>query len=283
MSSAKIFQIEEFATYDGPGIRMTVFLKGCVLSCAWCHNPEGQKFESEIVRAPSGCVGCGACLAAAERESGKRVLTEWSVNVCPRGLVRLCGRDYEAEELVFEIEKNIAMLNVTGGGVTFSGGEPLCHYDFLVECLSLLEGRMHRAVETCGYAPWEHMSCVAEKCELILYDLKHMDDEKHRHYTGVSNARILDNYKRLCSDKRNIITRIPLIPTVNDTAENIERTARFMVENGQRRIELLPYNKLAGGKYKLVGREYLPEFDESRAPEIHEDIFEFYGIEVSVL
>ncbi len=132
MKEAKIFSIEEFSTYDGPGIRMTVFLKGRPLRCSWCHNPEGQSFEAQVVRSPNGCIGCGACLNVGEKETGRRTLTEASIAVCPRGIVRLCGEEYTSERLVGIIGKNVDMLNAAGGGVTFSGGEPLCQHAFLL-------------------------------------------------------------------------------------------------------------------------------------------------------
>ena len=283
MSKARIFSIEEFSTYDGPGIRMTVFLKGCPLRCMWCHNPEGQLFEAQIVRSPNGCLECGACLEASLRATGERKLTLKSIPACPRGLVRLCGEEYTSERLLREIDKNIAILNASGGGVTFSGGEPLCQADFVKECLEGLRGRTNRALQTCGYANIKTFYRVVEECDYILFDLKLMDDKKHRYYTGVSNARILENYRLLASMGKEMVTRIPLIPGVNDTVDNVTATAEFIAENGRHYVELLPYNKLAGGKYKLVGREYAPEFDETSDVNTHKDIFKQYGIEVKVL
>ena len=283
MQSARVFSIEEFSTYDGPGIRMTVFLKGCPLRCMWCHNPEGQSFERQIVRSPNGCLECGACLAAGERASGERKLTDESIAVCPRGLVRVCGEEYTSAELQAVIEKNIAILNASGGGVTFSGGEPLCHPEFLLEILKGLKGKTNRALQTCGFADTKVFYSVLEECDYVLYDLKLMDEDKHRYYTGVSNAQILENYRLLAATGKDMVTRIPLIPTVNDTEENIRATARFMEENGKSYVELLPYNKLAGGKYSLVGKEYRPEFDTERTVEPHIEIFNEYGIEVKIL
>jgi pyruvate formate lyase activating enzyme len=283
MQSARVFSIEEFSTYDGPGIRMTVFLKGCPLRCMWCHNPEGQSFERQIVRSPNGCLECGACLAAGERASGERKLTDESIAVCPRGLVRVCGEEYTSAELQAVIEKNIAILNASGGGVTFSGGEPLCHPEFLLEILKGLKGKTNRALQTCGFADTKVFYSVLEECDYVLYDLKLMDEDKHRYYTGVSNAQILENYRLLAATGKDMVTRIPLIPTVNDTEENIRATARFMEENGKSYVELLPYNKLAGGKYSLVGKEYCPEFDTERTVEPHIEIFNEYGIEVKIL
>ena len=149
--------------------------------------------------------------------------------------------------------------------------------------MRLLRGKTNRALQTCGYCKPDVFASVLEECDYVLYDLKLMDDKAHRYYTGVSNSMILENYRLLARSGVDMVTRIPLIPSVNDTEENITQTAQFIVNNGQRYIELLPYNKLAGGKYLMLGRKYLPEFDEKTEVEIHRDIFEKYGIEVRVL
>lgn len=280
--TGKIFSIEEFSTYDGPGIRMTVFLKGCPLRCMWCHNPEGQRFESEMLHAQNGCLHCGACLSVGERVKGKPCLVPESVAVCPRGLVRVCGEDFTPEQLVKKLEKNFDILNASGGGVTFSGGEPLSQYGFVKECLVLLRGKTNRALQTCGFCDSDKFLNVLEVCDYVLYDLKHMDSGVHKHYTGVDNELILKNYRILAQSGKPMVTRIPLIPSVNDTEENIRATAEFMRENGKSYIELLPYNKLAGAKYANVGREYTVDFDGTLAPNTHEEIFAEYGIRVKV-
>ena len=278
-----IFAVEEFSTYDGPGMRMTVFLKGCPLSCEWCHNPEGQSFDSAWVRSPNGCLSCGACLEAGRRERGTPCLTEASREVCPRRLVRLCGEEYTPEELLARLEKNLTVLNAVGGGVTFSGGEPLAQSEFLLACLRGLRGRTHRAVQTSGYASAEVLGDVLRETEFVLYDLKLMDDALHRRYTGVSNAAILDNYRLLAESDTEFITRVPLIPSVTDTQQNITAIAAFMDSLGVRRVELMPYNTMAGSKYALVDRKYCPSFDTSVTPTPHGDIWGQYGIEVTVL
>lgn len=283
MLTGRIFSIEEFSTYDGPGIRMTVFMKGCPLRCTWCHNPEGQRFEGEMARSPNGCLSCGACLRQGEIKTGKPCLVAESVAVCPRHLVRACGEDYTPEALVAKIEKNLAILNMSGGGVTFSGGEPLCQADFVTACMRLLSQKTNRALQTCGFAPSDVFRDVLAECDYVLYDLKLMDDGKHRRYTGVSNDKILQNYRTLAASGIPFITRIPLIPTVNDTVENLTQTARFMKECGVHSIELLPYNKMAGGKYLMLGREYVTDFDGAIEPQPHEEIFNEYGIEVKIL
>lgn len=283
MKKGTVFSIEEFSTFDGPGIRMTVFLKGCPLRCTWCHNPEGQTFCVEVVRSPNGCVGCGACLAEGKRINGYPSLVRESVSVCPSGLVRVCGEEYTSEALVKRILGAADMLAFSGGGVTFSGGEPLAHPDFLFEVMRLCKGNVHMAIQTTGFCSREVFSEALSLCDLMLYDLKHADSATHKKYTGVDNAIILENYRTLAKSGKDFITRMPLIPTVSDTADNADATARFMRECGANKIELLPYNRGAGAKYKLVGREYSPGFDTEREVRIHKEIFNKYGIEVTVL
>ena len=271
-----VFSIEEFSTFDGPGIRMSVFLKGCPLRCMWCHNPEGQSFTPEFLKGNNGCLHCGACMRTG-------ALCEESITVCPQHLIRRSGKAYDPDSLCALIQKNAAVLSAAGGGVTFSGGEPLAQPDFLLACLQQLEGTVHRAVQTSGFAQPEVFARILRHCDYVLYDLKLMDDGKHRHYTGQSNRNILANYRQLAQSGVPFITRIPLIPTVNDTEENIRATAAFLRENGVSRIELLPYNKFAGSKYSLMGKTYRVDFDESLPPQPHKEVFKAYGIEVRVL
>ena len=278
--NGRIFSIEEFATFDGPGIRTTVFLKGCPLSCTWCHNPEGQSFSAEYVRSPNGCLSCGACVAAAKkRADGSFELTEKSSRVCPKGLIRLCGEDIEAKSLCEMILANADILNSTNGGVTFSGGEPLGQSDFLIECLSYLKGKVTRAIQTCGYAKSETFSNVLDKCEYVLFDLKIMDSLSHIYYCGVDNAQIHENYRVLANSQVKFVTRTPLIPGVTDTEENLEAIACFISELGVKYIELLPYNNMAGSKYGSLLREYKPRFDGNGKINFGIEIFKKYGVE----
>ena len=270
-----IFTIEEFSTFDGPGIRCSIFLKGCPLRCQWCHNPEGQSLYPQVLRAESGCIHCGNC-----KDTG---LTEKSIALCPKHLYRICGERISPEALYKRIENKFWMLNSTGGGITFSGGEPLYQPAFLLECLHLLKGKTHRAVQTSGYAEESLFLSVLKNTDYFLFDLKHLDRKRHLHFTGVENRKILRNYEILAKSGVPFITRIPLIPSVNDTKENMLATAKFMSELNVHHVELLPYNQAAGAKYKSVGKVYLPEFDQSTPPQFHTDVFKSFDIEVKVL
>lgn len=273
-----VFAIEEFSTFDGPGIRTTVFLKGCPLRCMWCHNPEGQDFAPQYMRSANGCLNCGACIRA-----GNGQLCEQSIAACPRDLIRRCGETLSAKELLARLERLLPMLNTAGGGITFSGGEPLAQPEFLLTCLKNLQGRTHRAVQTSGFASDEVFCAVVQNCDYMLFDLKAMDSGLHKKYTGVSNQRILDNYRILSQSGLEFITRIPLIPGVNDTEDNLTATAEFMIALGVKRIELLPYNTGAGAKYKAAQMTYTPTFDTAATPTPRKELFEKYGIEVTVL
>lgn len=278
-----IFSIEEFSTFDGPGIRTTVFLKGCPLRCQWCHNPEGQSFSPQYMRSPNGCLHCDACLEAGRKASGIAQLTEESLFACPRHLVRKCGEAITPQALFDRLESKFWMLTAAGGGITFSGGEPLCQPDFLKACLDLFAGKVHVALQTSGYAVPNVFDSVLPLFDYVLFDIKHMDPAVHKHYTGVDNASILANYRTLVASGVPFITRVPLIPGVNDTEENLTETACFLQRLGVDRIELLPYNTAAGAKYKATGRSYRVDFDTNQKPQFRTAVFEAHNIEVSIL
>ena len=273
----RVFSIEEFSTFDGPGIRTTVFFKGCPLRCVWCHNPEGQSAGIEYAKSPNGCLGCGACLRAGEAVTGRSTLTEESVSVCPEHLVRRVGIDYTPAELAQKLTKNADILRATGGGITFSGGEPLLYADFILECVPMLDG-LSVALQTCGYADEAVFSRVLDVCDYVLFDLKLADAEAHRAYCGVDNAPILRNYRILAKSGKDFVTRIPLIPTLTDTEENLEALAKIISSAGVRYVEVLPYNRLTGSKYASIGRRYEPCFDEGKEIRLGIEIFARYGI-----
>lgn len=278
MCKALVFSIEEFSVFDGPGIRTTVFLKGCPLRCSWCHNPEGQAYENEIIKAQSGCVGCGACLKA-----GNGMLTEASIPVCPNRLLRYSAQAYTPQTLLQKLEDNFDILKMSGGGITFSGGEPLAHPEFLAECLALLQGNIHTALQTSGYASNDVFTRILALTDYVLFDIKLVNKDAHIHYTGVSNEKILHNFNSLVESGTPFTVRTPLIPGVTDTTENLTDIALLLKAKHINKIELLPYNKAAGSKYAAIGRKYTPDFDEAFPVNPQIALFESYGIQASIL
>ena len=278
MKIGNVFSIEEFSTFDGPGIRSTVFLKGCPLRCQWCHNPEGQSFENIILRSPNGCLHCGSCMRAGKVVDGKTIFTEASIQSCPNNLLRWCSTEYTAVELTNKLLKNSVIFNRTGGGVTFSGGEPLSQWEFLLECIAILKGKVDCAIQTSGYAHNDVFNKVLLAADRFLYDIKLVDDTLHTHYTGVSNKQILDNFKTLVHSKVPFVIRTPLIPGVTDTDKNLKEIAILLHSENVNYIELLPYNQMAGAKYALAGMSYQPEFDDTVALNTDFNVFADYGI-----
>lgn len=276
-----VFSIEEFSVYDGPGIRTTVFLKGCPLSCSWCHNPEGQGTDAEIVRSPNGCIECNNCIKSAQTKNGRLYFTEKSIKNCPMGLLRVCGEETDSKALCEQILKNQKLLQ--NGGVTFSGGEPFMQSEFLFDCLRELKGKIHTAIQTSGYCDEGVLDKAIALADYFLFDLKLINDGMHQKYTGVSNRKILRNFSVLAKSGKDFVVRIPLIPSVTDTAENIAGIVKILKDNRVSYVELLPYNKMAGGKYKMLGREYIPDFDEQQAVNIPKDIFDTNNIDFKIL
>lgn len=277
-----IFSIEEFSVFDGPGIRTSVFLKGCPLDCSWCHNPEGKSHEPEIVKSPNGCVECGQCEMHAVKKNGRTVYTDESIKKCPMSLLRISGDIYTPEELCNKLLKNERILK-DGGGITFSGGEPLMQYSFVLECIEILKGRLHTAVQTSGYCKPCVFEKVLSKADYFLFDLKLADKDNHITYTGVSNEWIHENYRKLAESGVDFVTRIPLIPGVIDTEENITGLCEIMEKNGVNYVELLPYNTMAGSKYKLAGKEFRPKYDHTAKYNPRLEIFDKYGIKTKIM
>ncbi len=265
-----VANIMRFAVNDGPGIRTTVFLKGCPLRCQWCHNPETISPRQEIAVREDRCIGCGACVEACEegatlRVDGALVFSRAScvrcgrcVEACCSGARGLVGREMTAEEVVEEIRRDEVFYGESGGGATFSGGEPLLQHEFL---LALLRGSrergIHTAVDTSGYAAAAVLETVASAADLFLYDLKLIDEERHRRFTGVSNRVILDNLRRLAGRGARVVVRVPLIPGVNDDEENIEQTGRLVASvGGVTRIDVLPYHDSGAAKSHRLGETH---------------------------
>ena len=245
-----VFDIKEFAVHDGPGVRTTVFMKGCPLSCRWCHNPEGLSPRPELMVKTARCRHCGLCMQPCTHDECKPYGR--CLYVCPEGLISVVGESWTPGELAARVMKGADFLRMSGGGVTISGGEPTMQAEFVTALLRRLRG-LHRAVETCGYCSGERFISVIGECEYILFDLKLADPEAHKRWCGVDNRPILENFERLRSSGREYLVRVPLIPDVTDTSENLAAISEIV---GDSRVELLGYNRMAGAKYAGVGRVY---------------------------
>lgn len=261
-----VFNIMRFSLHDGPGIRTTVFLKGCPLRCWWCHNPEGQGAQPEVNWFAERCIRCGDCVRACPhgalqlngaiaRDAARCRHCAACAEVCPAAAHQLAGRWMTAREIVAEVLKDRVFFEESGGGVTFSGGEPLLQAPFLEAALAACrERRIHTAVETSGFAAPGVLRRVSTNVDLFLYDVKVMDGERHRSATGTGNDRILRNLRMLVQFGREVIVRVPVVPGVNDDDENLDELCAFLAPLGLRRIDLLPYHRIGSGKYDRMGR-----------------------------
>ena len=242
-----VFNIQRFSIHDGPGIRTTVFLKGCNLKCAWCHNPESQSPKKEILFYGDKCAHCGRC---------ENIPVEDEDFFCYNGARELCGKEMSAEAVLSEVLKDSAFYENSGGGVTFSGGECMLQPDFLAQALKLCKEKgIHTAVDTAGHVSWEHFQKILPDTDLFLYDIKSMDTEIHKKYIGVGNEQILENLAKLLRAKATVWVRMPVVPSVNDTPEEMEKIKAFFEENGYpAKFELLPYHRLGEHKYRALGK-----------------------------
>ena len=268
--TGQIFDIKKYALHDGPGIRTTVFLKGCPLSCQWCHNPEGHGDAPRVVYDLQRCIGCRDCMNACPQNAISATPDGMSTDrqncigcgvctdACPAGARRISERTVTVGQILETIKADVLFYDQSGGGVTFSGGEPLLQAEFLVDVLRAC-GRydIHRAVDTSGQAQRSDLQTVARHTDLFLYDVKLMDSKRHQQFTGVPNQTILDNLAYLHHSGAHIIIRFPLIPDVNDDRENLDQLCRFLnTLEGLREIHILPYHAYQKNKYSRFGMAY---------------------------
>jgi pyruvate formate lyase activating enzyme len=298
MTTGMVFDIKKYSINDGPGIRTTIFLKGCPLDCWWCHNPESKSPKPELMVRANRCVRCAECVSACPLGAisvngvGK---TDWAkcdncglcAETCYNDARELLGREMTVAEVMKEIERDVPFFDQSKGGVTFSGGEPLMQRKFLVEVLRACRAHdIHTVVDTSGFASWEVIESLRGDVNLFLYDLKSMDDERHRQYTGVSNRLILENLRRLDEAGAYCVVRVPLIPGVNDDEENLRASGKFL--SGLKHliaVDLMGYHEIARGKYEALGMEYrLPEMKAPSAEKMQlaAKMLEDFGLNVKV-
>lgn len=273
MKTALVFSIQKFCVHDGPGIRTTIFFKGCPLSCQWCHNPESQCYEKEILINPDLCTLCGRCQLRCSHKAillqdgrlthNQNVCTGCRICVehCLQGARQFAGKEYTVEQLMIEIEKDQPFFEQSGGGVTLSGGEVMTQIDFVERVVeSCKERGISVAIDTCGYAPSEYFMRILKNVDLFLYDIKLLDAKLHQYYTGKDNALILKNLKLLSDAKAKINLRLPLIGGVNTADQDINGIIEMVKTLSIQSVNLLPYHDIATGKYRKLNKSY----DENR-------------------
>jgi pyruvate formate lyase activating enzyme len=266
--TAEIFNIQRFSTHDGPGIRTTIFFKGCPLSCWWCHNPESQSFRPDILFYDDRCRHCGDCVTACPEHNIRFVddipqtgaqcgRCGKCVDACVAEARRMAGRSVTVDALIAEIEKDLVFFEQSGGGITLSGGEPAAQAEFVIDLLHACRARgIHTAIETCGMAPPHAFYRMAIAADLVLFDLKLMDAEAHRRYTGVWNSRIFTNLEMLIAAGRAVTVRIPVVPGINDSEMEMSRFAGYLKALHVAGVELLPFHRIGEEKYRRLGMEY---------------------------
>lgn len=272
--------IQGYSIHDGPGIRTTVFLKGCNLDCQWCQNPEGMSLSQQVGFMENLCQGCGKCLKACQHgaivatpgehrvDYSKCVVCGDCVEACYYGALVMYGKPMTAQELFEEARKDRLFYDATEGGVTISGGEPLIHPEFVHDVLVLLkEDGINTAIETAGCVPWKTFELVADYVDLFLFDFKMADPARHEHYIGKPNDLILENAEKLVKRGANVLFRMPLLKGVNDSDENIAAMSEFAKKVGNPHIQLMPYHRMAENKYKALNKPYrceeVPVMDKS--------------------
>ena len=299
MTEGIVFDIQRFSVHDGPGIRTTVFLKGCSLRCFWCQNPEGIRLKPEVMFYPDRCISCGRCAAVCPQgshaiEGGVHVYLREKCTACGKctetchaGALMLTGKLMTVDEVVEEVLRDKIFYELSNGGVTLSGGDPVVQHDFSRAILERCKGEgLHTAIEMAANCQWDDLTSLLQVTDLVMMDIKHLDPDKHREVTGVSNERILDNARRLEQTEKPFIIRVPVVPTVNDTPEEIGAIAQYVrAFKNLQYLELLPFHRLGESKYHSLGLNYRGSHLETPTKEKMSELAaeaRRYGIEVHV-
>ncbi len=295
---ACITDIERYAVHDGPGIRTVVFFKGCPIRCLWCQNPETNHVYPEIMFRKDSCIGCMECVSACPEQAiafgktgfdfdrSKCIVCGKCADVCPTKAREISGKIMPFEKVLEDVLADKTFYENTGGGVTVSGGEPTMQTEFICDLFKCVKEKgIHTAMETCGYCESKEFRRAIEYCDMILFDIKHTDSDMHKKFTGVRTEWIMENLKTAQQMQKDIIIRIPLIPNVNDSDENLHRTAQIAKEVGAREIHILPFHQAGESKWDSLGREY--ECESWQLPEEEllkhaEDILKESGIIVNI-
>ncbi len=287
---ATVFEIERFALNDGPGIRTVVFFKGCPLRCLWCSNPESQRAQPELFYQPRRCLGCQACVEACPRGAlahrGRVAIDRERCDACGRctqacntGALSMAGRELSVQEIFLEVRRDEAFYRNSGGGVTFSGGEPAAQPRALRELAELCHAAgLHTCIETCGDFPWEAVRETLPALDLFLFDIKLVDPGRHEELTGGGNARLLGNFRRLLEAGKPVTVRFPLLPGINDGQPNLEALGDLLADAAPGiRLDILPYHRLGNAKYAGLDRQYGLEHLQPPPAERAQEVKEYFA------
>lgn len=286
-----VFNIQQYSIHDGPGIRTLVFLKGCPLHCQWCSNPESQKPQAELAYNSNKCLGTNKCIRCIEVCTTGAITTGPDnkiaidrdlctncmncVDICPSKALNVYGNMMSIDEVLKRVEKDSVFYTRSGGGISLSGGEPLFQPEFAIGLLKEAKRRrLDTAMETCGYTNWENLDAACQYLNLLIFDIKSMNSEKHKEYTGVPNELILENFQKVCEKYPNLskLVRTPIIPGFNDTEEDVKAVIEFLKDKPNVKYELLPYHRLGTPKYEYIDKEYPlgeAKLDEEKMKELN--------------